>query len=180
MRVSRKKAAENRELIVETASRLFRAKGVDAVGIDAIMNDAGLTHGGFYGHFASKDDLFAEAVTRALEHALEKQSHFTDLKALVADYLSGRHLADRPGGCAIAALGGDIARQSEGARRGVTAHVRTQLERFTRLLRDGGEVDGRRRAIAAFAGMVGALTLARAVDDPVLSKEILAAAQASF
>src|SRR5260370_11227042 len=79
MRVSREKAIENRERIVETASRLFREKGVDGVGIDAIMSGAGLTHGGFYGHFASKDDLAAEAVTRALARGGEEQSHFTSL-----------------------------------------------------------------------------------------------------
>src|SRR3981081_2139729 len=67
MRVSREKAAENRERIVETAARLFRENGFDGVGGDAIMKGAGLTHGGFYGHFASNDDLAAEAVTRALE-----------------------------------------------------------------------------------------------------------------
>jgi TetR/AcrR family transcriptional repressor of nem operon len=177
MRVNREKAAENRERIVETASRLFRERGVDGVSIDAIMSGAGLTHGGFYGHFESKDDRVAEAVQRALARAVEKQSEFTDLRALVADYLSERHLADRAEGCAIAALGSDLARQNDGARRGLTAHVRAQLERFTRLLKNGPARQRRRRAIATLAGMVGALTLARAVDDPALSREILAAAR---
>jgi len=177
MRVSREKAAENRERIVETASRLFREKGVDGVGIDAIMSGAGLTHGGFYGHFASKDDLVAEAVARALEHAVEQQSDYADLSDLVAGYLSERHLADRTGGCAIAALGADLARQGDGARRNLTAHVRAQIERFVRLLKNGPKARRRRRAIATLAGMVGALTLARAVDDPALSREILAAAR---
>ena len=180
MRVSREKAIENRERIVETASRLFREKGVDGVGIDAIMSGAGLTHGGFYGHFASKDDLAAEAVTRALARGVEKQSHYTSLSDLVAGYLSERHLADRADGCAIAALGADMARQRGGVRRRLTTHVRAQLERFTRLLRNGPTALRRRRAIAALAGMVGALTLARAVDDPALSTEILAAARDAF
>src|SRR5271156_2776507 len=79
MRVSREQAAENRQRIVETASRLFREHGFDGVGVDAIMNGAGLTHGGFYGHFRSKDDLAAEAMTRALERSAERQSRFTDL-----------------------------------------------------------------------------------------------------
>ncbi|MBV8650340.1 MAG: TetR/AcrR family transcriptional regulator [Alphaproteobacteria bacterium] len=177
MRVSREKAAENRERIVETASRLFREKGVDGVGIDAIMSSAGLTHGGFYGHFASKDDLVAEAVTHALERAAERQNNYTNLNDLVAGYLAERHLTDRADGCAIAALGADFARQGDGARRGLTAHVRAQLERFTQLLRNGPKARRRRRAIATLAGMVGALTLARAVDDPALSREILAAAR---
>src|SRR5260221_5568151 len=82
MRVSREKAAENRERIVETAARLFREHGFDGVGVDAIMKGAGLTHGGFYGHFASKDDLAAEAVTRALERYAEEDRPFTDVGAL--------------------------------------------------------------------------------------------------
>ena len=99
MRVSREKAAENRERIVDTASRLFREKGFDGVGLDAIMKDAGLTHGGFYGHFGSKDDLAAEAVTRALERSMKKQGRFTNLDDLVSDYMSERHRADRANGC---------------------------------------------------------------------------------
>ncbi len=180
MRVSRDKAAENRERIVETASRMFRQDGFDAVGIDTIMNGAGLTHGGFYGHFKSKDDLAAEAVTRALERSFEDQGRHTTLADLVLGYLSDRHLAHRANGCAVAALGADIVRQGRGVRRGLTAHVRAQLDHFTRLLRYGAAASRRKRAIATLAGMVGALTLARAVDDPILSKEILAAARDAF
>src|SRR5258708_37361157 len=103
MRVSREKAEENRERIVETASRMFREGGFEGVGVDAIMMGAGLTHGGFYGHFGSKDDLAAEAVTRALERSVENQGRFKNLRDLVAAYLSERHYADRANGCAIAA-----------------------------------------------------------------------------
>jgi TetR/AcrR family transcriptional repressor of nem operon len=180
MRVSRDKAAENRERIVDTASRLFREKGFDGVGVDAIMNGAGLTHGGFYGHFGSKDDLAAEAVERALERSVERESRHTTLTGLVAEYLSERHCADRAHGCAIAALGDEMARQGDGVRRGLTEHVRGQLDRFTRLLRNGSEARRRKRAIATLAGMIGALTLARAVDDPALSKEILVVARNAF
>jgi len=180
MRVSRDKAAENRERIVDTASRLFREKGFEAVGVDAIMNSAGLTHGGFYGHFGSKGDLAAEAVARALERSVEKQSRYTNLSDLVSEYLSERHCADRANGCAVAALGDEIARQRNGVRRALTEHVRGQLDRFTRLLRNGPAARRRKRAIATLAGMIGALTLARAVDDPALSKEILAVARNAF
>jgi TetR/AcrR family transcriptional repressor of nem operon len=177
MRVSRAKAVENRERIVDTASRLFREKGFDGVGVDAIMHGAGLTHGGFYGHFGSKEDLAAEAVARALERSFQKQSRHTSLSDLVSNYLSERHCADRANGCAMAALGADVARQRDGVRRGLTEHVRGQLGRLTRLLGNGPAARRRKRAIATLAGMVGALTLARAVDDPALSKEILAAAR---
>ena len=180
MRVSREKAAENRERIVDTAARLFRENGFDGVGVDAIMKGAGLTHGGFYGHFASKDDLAIEAVTHALERSAEWESRFTDLGALVADYLSERHRADRANGCAVAALGADMARQGAGVRRGLTAFLRTQLDRFVDLVKDGTTARRRKRAITTLAGIVGALTLARAIDDPALSKEILAAARDEF
>src|SRR5258708_36693289 len=104
MRVNRDKAAENRERIVDTASRLFREKGFEGVGVDAIMNGAGLTHGGFYGHFGSKDDLAAEAVAPALERSVEKQSRYTNLSGLVSEYPSARHRPDLANGGAIAAL----------------------------------------------------------------------------
>jgi TetR/AcrR family transcriptional repressor of nem operon len=177
MRVSREQAAENRERIVDTASRLFREKGFDGVGLDAIMKDAGLTHGGFYGHFGSKGDLAAEAVTRALEGSIKKQGRFTNLDDLVSDYLSKRHRADRANGCPVAALGADIARQGKGVRHGLTANLRAQLDRYALLFRDGTSASKRKRAIATLAGMIGALTLARAVDDASLSDEILAAAR---
>jgi TetR/AcrR family transcriptional regulator, transcriptional repressor for nem operon len=180
MRVSREQAAENRKRIVETASRMFREKGFDGVGVDAIMKGAGLTHGGFYGHFRSKDDLAAEAVARALERGTERQRRFTDLNDLVSDYLSERHRANRADGCAIAALGAEMARQGEGMRRGVTAYVRAQLDRFSHLLKGGTAASRRKRAIATLAGIIGALMLARAIEDPDLSEEILAAAQDAF
>ena len=177
MRVSREKAAENRQRIIDTASRLFREKGFDGVGVDAIMNAAGLTHGGFYGHFGSKDDLAAEALGRAYERSVEKQSRYATLTELVSEYLSEQHCADRANGCAIAALGSDVARRCDGVRRELTEHVRWQLDSIARLLRDGPARRRRKRAIATLAGMVGALTLARAVDDPALSKEILVVAR---
>src|SRR5260370_34820347 len=96
MRVSREQAAENRRRIVDTASRLFRERGFDGVGVDAIMSSAGLTHGGFYGHFGSKDDLAAEAVMRALERSAEKQSSYTTLTELRSKYLPERHCHHRP------------------------------------------------------------------------------------
>ncbi|HVC60393.1 MAG TPA: helix-turn-helix domain-containing protein [Acetobacteraceae bacterium] len=180
MRVSREQAAENHERIVEAASRLFRQQGFDGVSVDAIMQDAGLTHGGFYGHFKSKEDLAARAVARALAKATERQKRYTDLGDLVSDYLSQRHCDDRGNGCVIAALGADIVRQGSGVRGGLTAHVRSQFDRFARLIKGGTAANRRKRAIATLAGIVGAMTLARAVEDPALSKEILAAAREIF
>jgi TetR/AcrR family transcriptional repressor of nem operon len=180
MRVSRDQAAENRERIVTAAARMFRRNGFDGVGLDAIMREAGLTHGGFYRHFKSKDALAGEAVERALRAGVERQSRFTAVSELVADYLSERHRADRANGCAMAALGADMTRQGAPVRRGLTTHLRAELERFTLLLRGGTRGSRRKRAIATLSGMVGALTLARAVDDSALSQEILAAARDVF
>jgi TetR/AcrR family transcriptional repressor of nem operon len=180
MRVSREQATENHERIVEAASRLFRQQGFDGVGVDKIMQEAGLTHGGFYGHFKSKDDLAVQAVARALAQSTERQSEYTDIADLVANYLSPRHCADRANGCAVAALSGEIARQGKGVRRGLTNHLRTQFDRFARLLKGRTAAHRQQRAIALLSGIVGALTLARAVDDAALSKEILAAARDVF
>jgi TetR/AcrR family transcriptional regulator, transcriptional repressor for nem operon len=179
MRVTREKAAESRARIVETASRLFREKGFDGVGIDAIMNEAGLTHGGFYGHFTCKEDLAVEAVAHALEQSAGLQSRYTKIADFVSDYLSESHFSDRANGCVLAALGGDVARRGEGVRFGVTSYVRTALERLAGLCR-GTAAARRRRAITTLAGVVGAMTLARAVEDPVLSDEILSTARHVF
>jgi TetR/AcrR family transcriptional repressor of nem operon len=180
MRVTREQTAENHERIVNAASRLFRQQGFDGVSVDAIMQDAGLTHGGFYGHFKSKEDLAAQALARALEQSAERQGKQTDIAGLVANYLSPRHCEDPGNGCAIAALGADIAREGKAVRHSLTAHILSQLDRFAQLLTGGTAAHRRKRAIATLAGMVGALTMARAVDDPALSKEILAAARDIF
>ena len=179
MRVTREKAAENRARIVETAARLFREKGFDGVGLDAIMKEAGLTHGGFYGHFTSKEDLAAEAVARAMEQGAGWQSRYANVADFVSDYLSESHFADRANGCVLAALGADVARRGGGVRSGVTSFVRTALERLAGLCR-GTAATRRRRAITTLAGVVGAMTLARAVEDPGLSDEILSTARQVF
>jgi len=180
MRVSREKAAENRQRIVDAAARLFRDDGFDGVGVDAIMKEARLTHGGFYGHFASKEALMTEAMAQAIDHSTAWQERLGSLSELVTGYLSDRHRADRANGCAIAALGADVARQSPALRKTLTAGVRQQVDRIVSLLKRGTPAARRRRALATYAGMVGALTLARAVDDPALAREILAAARDAF
>jgi TetR/AcrR family transcriptional regulator, transcriptional repressor for nem operon len=179
MRVSREKAAENRERIVAAAARLFRENGFDGVGVDAIMKGVGLTHGGFYGHFRSKDDLAAEAVARGLAVSAQTQAGLTSQRDFAESYLSARHRDDRGGGCVVAALGSDIARQGLGVRRELTSYVREQVDRLAGWIGGRSAVARRQHAIATLAGLVGALVLARAVDDPALSDEILAAARAT-
>jgi TetR/AcrR family transcriptional repressor of nem operon len=180
MRVTREKAAENRARIVAKASQLFREKGFDAVGVDAIMDAAGLTHGGFYRHFRSKEDLVAEAVAYGLATGAELQAGHASLETYVSSYLSPRHRDDPGAGCMMAALAADIARQGPGVRDRLTADLPDTLDRLA--ARIGGEDPAARReqAIATVVGMVGALVLARAVNDRALSDEILAAARKVF
>jgi TetR/AcrR family transcriptional repressor of nem operon len=182
MRVSREQAAASRERILDTASRLFRERGLDGIGVADLMNGAGLTHGGFYGHFASKEELMAQACARALRASVQRWERIAEgdkreaLSTIVKSYLSTRH-RDSPGtGCALAMLGGDLARQAPAVRGTATGGVDELIGIFTRLMPGRTKAARRKQAMAAYSSMVGALVLARAVDDAKLSKEILAAA----
>jgi TetR/AcrR family transcriptional regulator, transcriptional repressor for nem operon len=181
MREPNQRGAETRTRIVEAAGRLFREHGFDAVGVDAIMHAAGLTHGGFYTHFASKEALVAEAAADALtrsagrwETLAREQPAAAALERIVASYLDPAHVAEPARGCLLAALGPEVARHPV-ARPGVTAAIRIMLGALARC------VPGRRRAraAAAFCTLVGAVVLARASDDPALSAEFLTAARAA-
>lgn len=185
MKVSREEAAQNRERIIEAAARLFRERGFDGIGVAELMKSAGLTHGGFYGHFASKEDLMAQASARAVEGTLDamrrmiESGHPNALSAIASAYLSTEH-RDRTGeGCALAALGAEAARQGSPLRGAFTRGVRSMVDMLTRLLTDKTKRAKRERALTIYASMVGALVLARAVDDPELSKEVLRAVLAS-
>jgi TetR/AcrR family transcriptional regulator, transcriptional repressor for nem operon len=171
MRVSREQVAENRRKILDAAGRLFRARGYDAVTVADVMKAAGLTHGGFYGHFASKDELIAET----LAHVLTPDTTAGhDLAAFAAGYLTPGHRDDLAGGCAVAALGGETIRQAPGARAAMTEGLRRQLERLSRSAPGDTDAARRREAIGSWAAMVGAVVLARVSDDPRLADEILA------
>jgi TetR/AcrR family transcriptional repressor of nem operon len=176
MRVTREKAAENRARIVAVAARLFAEKGFDAVGVDAIMDGAGLTHGGFYRHFRSKQDLAAEALAHGLAVSAERLDQQGSLADYVGSYLSPSHRDHVADGCLIAALAGDVARQGNSVRDRLTEHLPAALDRLTTCMTDDDPAARRTQAIATLAGMVGALVLARAVSDPALSDEILATA----
>lgn len=186
MKVSREQAAENRERIVTAAAKLFRERGFDGIGVADIMNSAGLTHGGFYGHFGSKDDLAAEACARALGDSVRKWDAVIErnpdaaLATITDSYLSPRH-RDKPGaGCAISALGSDVARQKPSVRRAVTEGLLALVSRLAPLAPGKSKAEKRQAALAEFAGMVGAVMMARAVDDADLSEEILRAVSQSL
>lgn len=182
MRVSRAQADENRERIIETAARLFREKGFDGIGLNDLMQAAGLTRGGFYGHFDSKQDLAAQACRRALEANADTLADdaYADLPRFVDFYLSDAHCDDAGQGCALAALAGDVARQDPELRRVLTHGVEHFAEAMAQRVTGATAADRRESALSAVAVLVGAVVLARAVDDPSLSTALRAAARASI
>ena len=183
MRVSREQAQRNREHVIDVASHLFRERGFDGIGVDDLMKEAGLTRGGFYGQFKSKEDLKVEASRRAFSTNRDKLAKVVagtaegKLAALASFYLSDAHIDRRGDGCTLAALSGDAPRYSPK----LQAAFKDGIEDYLALLDDamGGPSSEKQRgqSIAALATMVGALVLARAVGDDDLSREILSAAR---
>jgi TetR/AcrR family transcriptional regulator, transcriptional repressor for nem operon len=182
MKVSREQVKQNRERILEAAARLFRERGFDGVSVAEIMKAAGLTHGGFYGHFESKDALIKEAMAQPIAAtAPPRRSAAQQSAADFADgYLSARHRDNRADGCPVAGLGSEAVRASPEVRAELTKAIREQIERFSPASPGATAAARRRAAIATYAAMVGALTLARVVDDEKLSAEILAATRKSL
>lgn len=177
MRVSKEKAAENRERILTEAARLFRERGISGVGVDALTEAAGLTHGSLYSQFGSKERLAAEALAHALAGSAVRMGGKGSLAEYAAHYLSQVHRDAPGGGCAIAALGCEIPRQASTVRRTFTEGVRRLVGRLAALLPGHADRPREDEALAVAATLVGALVLARAVDDPMLSDRILTASR---
>jgi TetR/AcrR family transcriptional repressor of nem operon len=186
MKVSREQVALNRERIVETAARLFREKGFDGIGVADLMKGAGLTHGGFYGHFESKEALLAEACSKTLEGSVERwqriaaNSPETALERIASGYLSIDHRDHPESGCPVTALGADVARLGPASRHALTEGARGQMEVLVGLMPGADAADSRRKALATYAAMVGAVMLARAIDDPALSEEVMQSVASSL
>ena len=182
MRVSRIQAAENRQTVINVASRLFRERGFDGIGLKDLMEGAGLTQGAFYKQFESKEDLAALASRRALESASQRWSSAIaenpddPLGAVIAFYLSAGHREEKLDGCPVVALGSDAARQGAGVKAAFEEGIKAYLEVLSPLLpqTDGEETNG--KAMVVLSTMVGALTLSRAVNDPDLAQAFLNAA----
>jgi len=170
MKVSREQVAENRRTILEAASRLFRQRGYESVTVADVMQAAGLTHGGFYGYFKSKEDLIAQALAEALTSTAAPPG---DPAAYAANYLTKAHRDDRAAGCPFAALAAETVRQSAEARAAMTAGLARQIERLSAGGPGAGGAERRRAAIGGWAAMVGAMILARVSDDSELSDEVL-------
>jgi TetR/AcrR family transcriptional regulator, transcriptional repressor for nem operon len=175
VKVSKEKAAQNRERILIAAARLFREHGLSGVGVDALTDAAGLTHGSLYSQFGSKERLAAEAFDHALALSSARMDDAGTLEEYIARYLSSDHRERRGDGCAMAALTGEMPRLGGAIRHRFNDAVRATAQRIARLL--PGRRPSEDEALFIVATMVGALTLARAVDDPELSDRILIASR---
>ncbi|HEX6542489.1 MAG TPA: TetR/AcrR family transcriptional regulator [Ktedonobacterales bacterium] len=204
MPYTREHKQRTRERILRVAARAFREEGIGGVSVPEVMGQAGLTHGGFYGHFPSKDalviEMFEEAFGETAESLLAQVAQAepdNPMRAMVRAYLSRTH-RDTPGdGCTVATLGAEVARSTPEVRAGFTRALRGYIRRLAAYLparhstgeysperstRDEADDEERREddALVLLAGMAGALQLARAVDDPALSDRILRAARAFY
>ena len=184
MRKSKQEAAETRRSIVKAAAAKFRQNGIGGTGLSDLMAAAGLTHGGFYRHFESKDQLVAEACAAAAESLVEqlaasasRKSPKQGLKTIVENYLSAAHRDEPADGCPLAALGSEMARGDE---RTCAAATQAFLKLVGVIASQFGKTRpdvARRRALAAAATMIGALTMSRVVTDSELSADILREAE---
>jgi len=178
---SRKEATHER--IVETAARAIRRSGYRGAGVADIMKEAGLTHGGFYAHFDSREGMLAEAADRAgadtvafLAGVAAAAPPKQELDAMLRAYLSKEHVESVETGCAVAALGSEMPRQAPKVRRAATHRIKEMIDLVARQLPDWGRPGAHERALVTVATALGALILARAVDDPKLSDAVRRAA----
>lgn len=179
---SQEDKAASHEHIVRVAAARFREAGVEGIGVAELMKEAGLTHGGFYRHFASRDELVGEAVERALKDgsqralAVAANHPQAPLAALVDAYLSAAHRDHLASSCAVTTLAGDVSRCGERARAAYTRQVEVYADLLTQLIAGDKNKTRRAKALAALATLVGALSMSRAVNDEKLSREILKSA----
>lgn len=178
--VGRKQATHER--IVEVAARAIRRSGYDGTGVADIMKEAGLTHGGFYAHFDSRDALLAEAGDHAGAEAVAMAARVAAaapagqaVQAMMAAYLSPQHVAAIETGCPVCALGSEMPRQAPEVRRAATIHIKEMIDLFARQLPEWGQPQAHEQAMALVCSLIGTTMLARAVDDPKLSRALCAA-----
>ena len=181
VRAAAKEASHER--IVSVAARAIRRSGYGGTGVADIMKEAGLTHGAFYAHFASREAMLAEAAGRACAESAAVAAGVVAsvpsgeaLSSMLRTYLSREHLEQVEMGCPLAALGSETPRQAPEVRRVTTRHVKEMIDLVARQLPDWGQPSAHERALVTVATMVGTLLLARAVDEPTLSDSLCAAA----
>jgi TetR/AcrR family transcriptional repressor of nem operon len=189
-RVTREQTEKNRSLIEDASSRLFREQGLDAVSVANLMASVGLTHGGFYGHFASKDELAAVACAKAFEQSSERwakrlaasATNAEALDGLVTAYLSTRMRDDLGNSCCAPSLAVDVARQpaDKPVRAAYLQGVRQMGEMLASLVDDEDAADRQRHALTMLATLVGAQILARATKGDAMSDEVLDAVKTTL
>lgn len=184
MRYSAEHKQETRERIVRTASRHFRRRGEGGVGIADLMSKLKLTHGGFYKHFESKDELLTEAILKAFEEtetglmeAVTKAKPGNELRMIIDHYLDLDHCGNPAGGCPVAALVSEIGRYPRPVRLEINKAMRDRTTKLARFLPGKTEKERERNCLVLISGMVGAVNLARATVDPERRKTILDAAR---
>lgn len=170
------------ERIVSAAAKAIRRSGYDGTGVADIMKEAGLTHGAFYAHFASREAMLAEAADRAGAESNAFAASIVaaappdqSLQALMQVYLSKEHLVGIETGCPVSALGSEMPRQSPEVRRAATLRIKEMIDLVARQFPDWGQPSAHERALVTVATMVGSLMLARAVDDAALSDALCSA-----
>ena len=178
-RTSRSRKEVTHERIVSAAARATRRSGYDGTGVADIMNEVGLTHGGFYAHFASRDAMLAEAADRAGADSVATLARIAAgappqqaFRSMIRTYLSKEHVEGIETGCPVAALGSEMPRQSPKVRRAATRRIKEMIDVIARYSPEQGKADVYEQALVAVATMVGALVLARAVDDARLSRAL--------
>lgn len=179
MKVTKDVMANHKEQIIATAARRFRERGFDGISVAEIMNEVGLTHGGFYRHFSSKDELVAVASLRAVSETIGKWRKIADgatgdrLEAITNSYLSLRHHDHPETGCLVAALGAELSRQPPSVKSAVTDGGRQMIDFLSGVAPGKTKALRRKQAIVVFASMVGGVILARMTSDSELRREIL-------
>lgn len=180
MKKSKLEAAETRRRIVKTAAAEFRRNGIHATGLSEVMAAAGLTHGGFYRHFDSKDQLVAEACAEAIESAAETREASAGhsvgndaLEAIVTTYLCTDHRDNRSEGCLLCGLGSELARSDNKTRAVATAGFLKFVDLMAEQYRRTKPKAAKTRALVAASAMIGAVMMSRIVTDPELSAAIL-------
>jgi TetR/AcrR family transcriptional repressor of nem operon len=175
------------ERIVETAARAIRRSGYGGTSVADIMKEAGLTHGGFYAHFASREAMLAEAADRAGAEAVAASTRVAAsappeqaLQLMMSAYLSKQHMENPEKGCPVVALGSEMPRQAPEVRRAATRRIKEMIDVVARNLPDWGQQGAHEQALVMVSAMVGTLLLARAVDDPKLSDALLASTLKHF
>jgi TetR/AcrR family transcriptional regulator, transcriptional repressor for nem operon len=178
------KKQETHDRIVRTAAAAIRKHGFEGISVADLMEEAGLTHGGFYAHFASRDAMLAEALDEAANDSLGRLSKAADgakpeeaLDTTVDYYLSDHHVATPERGCTLAALGSETTRQSPEIRRVATRRVRELADLIERQMSGWGKTARHEDALGVMSTIVGALLIARVVDEPRLSKDVRASAK---